>query len=592
MKRLFMLLLAASMILSMTACSQSTSSNDDETKISYTAGTYTGVATGMKGEVKVEVTFSEDSIVSAQVIEQNETLGIGHGLDNTPVEKIPAQVVEYQSLAVDTITGATITTYAVKNAIIDCVKQAGGDVDALEAKVIKKELAADTTYDVDVVVVGAGAAGLTAGISAIEEGANVLILEKQSITGGSTARSGGKVLAAGTDLMTEYNMDNDPQLLYDYLLETGKDYINEDLLKPFVFGSADNLAWLSEHDVIFEDVEAVHSNLPICWVHNTVGLSGMTDGHGGHITVPLTKSYLSKGGEIVYDAAANELLVDTDGNVVGVKAQKTDGTVVTVNAKAVILCSGGYAQNREMIARIPGDEGYYSSVPTSNTGDGLTMASAVGANVWDSPSAAPVFMDFSCGAGGGEQGGLMVSYEGERVVNEYSYQFHVALAFEQTGVPYGWYIATSTDPNAAVQYGMTLDSTIQASSLEELAELTGMDADTFVATVERYNELCDKGVDEDFGKRADHLWKIEGETYYAFRMIPVVSFTLGGLCLDTEARVLDVNNNPINGLYAAGEVAFTGLIGDDYPSCGMAIGAATFYGNIAGKTAVAEHVAE
>jgi len=297
---------------------------------------------------------------------------------------------------------------------------------------------------------------------------------------------------------------------------------------------------------------------------------------------------LAKGGEIVYDAAASELLTDAEGNVVGVKAAKADGSTVTVNAKAVILATGGYAQNREMMARIPGDNGYYSSVPTSNTGDGLVMAEAVGAKIWDSPSAAPVFIDFTCGAGGGEQGGLMVSHTGERVVNEYSYQFHVALAFEQTGVPYGWYIATANDPNPAIQYGMTMESTVQADSLEELAALMEVDADTFVATVERYNELCDKGVDEDFGKRADHLWKIEGEKYYAFKMIPVVSFTLGGLCLDTEARVLDANNEPINGLYAAGEVAFTGLIGDDYPSCGMAIGAATFYGRMAGATAANE----
>ena len=200
-----------------------------------------------------------------------------------------------------------------------------------------------------------------------------------------------------------------------------------------------------------------------------------------------------------------------------------------------------------------------------------------------------MFIDFTCGAGGGEQGGLMVNYEGKRVVNEYSYQFNTALAMEKTGVPYGWYIATSTDPNPAIQYGMTMESSIQSDTLEGLAELCGFDKDTFVATVERYNELCDKGVDEDFGKRADHLWKIEGEKYFAFRMIPVVSFTLGGLVLDTEAHVLDVNNNPIPGLYAAGEIAFTGLIGDNYPSCGMAIGAGTFYGRIAGATAVSEN---
>ena len=181
----------------------------------------------------------------------------------------------------------------------------------------------------------------------------------------------------------------------------------------------------------------------------------------------------------------------------------------------------------------------------------------------------------------------MVSAQGERIVNEYTYQFHTGLAIEATGTPYGYYIATANDPNELVQYGMTLESTAQASSLEELAEITGMDKDTFVAAVERYNELCAKGEDEDFGKRPDHLWPIEGETYYAFKMVPIISFTLGGLCIDPEGHVMNVDDQPITGLYAAGEVAFSGLIGDDYPSCGMAIGSAVYYGRIAAANAVA-----
>ena len=119
MKRLLMALVAASMVMSMAACSQGTETGKQDegtAKQAYTAGTYTGVATGMKGEIKVEVTFSETEITDAKVVSHTETLGIGYGLDNTPVEQVPAQVVEYQTLAVDTITGATIITAAVKNA--------------------------------------------------------------------------------------------------------------------------------------------------------------------------------------------------------------------------------------------------------------------------------------------------------------------------------------------------------------------------------------------------------------------------------------------------------------------------------------------
>ena len=580
-------MLALCMALSMAGCAQKPAEEPEVPATTYTAGTYTATATGMKGDVTVEVTFDEKGMTAASVKEQAETFGIGYGMENTPVEAIPAAVVANQSLAVDNVTGATITTAAVKTAIADTITQAGGDAEAWKNTPVEKEETADETYDVDIVVVGAGAAGLSAAISAKDAGADVLVLEKQSITGGSTARSGGKVLAAGTDFITELGQDNDPELLYDYLMETGKDYINEDLLKPFVMDSAANLDWMSEQGVVFEDVEAVHSNLPIWWVHNTEGKSGMTDGHGGLISVPMTKTLNEKGGKILYNTPATELIV-TDGAVSGVKSVRADGTTVTVNADSVILCTGGYAQNREMLARIPGDEGYFSSVPAGNVGDGIVMAEAVGAKVYESPSAAPVFIDLTCGVGGGENGGLMVSSTGERIVNEYTYQFHTGRAIEATGTPYGYYIATANDPNPTVQYGMTLEKTAQAATVEELAEKIGMDPATLKATVDRYNELCAKGVDDDFGKKADHLWPIEGDMIYAFKMVPIVSFTLGGLCLDTEAHVLDANDQPIKGLYAAGEVAFTGLIGDDYPSCGMAIGASVYYARQAAATAVAE----
>ncbi|MCI8564857.1 MAG: FAD-dependent oxidoreductase [Lachnospiraceae bacterium] len=609
-KRGLAFLLALCMMCAMTGCAQNTNettaaptsaettaapaetteaqTTEAASEGTFAAGSYTAAAAGMKGDITVEVTFSEDSITEVAVKDHAETFGIGWGLDNTPIETVPGWIVENQSLAVDTVTGATITTYALKKAVSDCVEQAGGDVKALEAVQVEKPASAgEETYDVDVVVVGAGAAGLSAANTALEAGANVLLLEKQSITGGSTARSGGKVLAAGTPWMEKQNQEMDPQLLYDYLLEVGGDFIDESLLKPFVFNSAENLQWLEDRGVMVQDVEEVHSNLPVWWVHNTQGGGGMTDGHGGQISVPLTRAYEENGGVILYNTAATSLEVDGNGAVTGVKAQKSDGTAVTVNAKAVILCSGGYAQNRDMIARIPGDEGYISNVPMSNVGDGIVMAQAVGAKVFDSPSAAPVFVDLTCGVGGGEMGGLMVSAQGERIVNEYTYQFHTGLAIEATGTPYGYYIATANDPNELVQYGMTLESTAQASSLEELAEITGMDKDTFVAAVERYNELCAKGEDEDFGKRPDHLWPIEGETYYAFKMVPIISFTLGGLCIDPEGHVMNVDDQPIAGLYAAGEVAFSGLIGDDYPSCGMAIGSAVYYGRIAAANAVA-----
>ena len=168
----------------------------------------------------------------------------------------------------------------------------------------------------------------------------------------------------------------------------------------------------------------------------------------------------------------------------------------------------------------------------------------------------------------------------------YTYQSHVATAARLAGSVGAYYIASAADPNPTVQYGMTLDSTISADTPEELAEKLDMDKDVFAASIERYNALCDAGNDEDFGKPAEFMQKLEG-TLYAIPLTRSFTVTFDGLVTDTQSHVLDENNSPIPGLYAAGEVAFTGLFGDEYPSCGLAIGASVRYGRIAGVNAAA-----
>ena len=164
----------------------------------------------------------------------------------------------------------------------------------------------------------------------------------------------------------------------------------------------------------------------------------------------------------------------------------------------------------------------------------------------------------------------------------------MAEALAQAKSPKGYYIATDNDPNPTVQYGLTLDSTVKAASVEELAQELSMDPAVLKATVDRYNELCAKGEDEDFGKPAEYMIPLEGDTYYAIAMNPGSSVTFGGLGINENSQVLDTQDQPIKGLYAAGEVAFTGLFGTEYPCCGMAIGSAVYFGRVAGANAAAE----
>lgn len=151
----------------------------------------------------------------------------------------------------------------------------------------------------------------------------------------------------------------------------------------------------------------------------------MTDGHGGQIIVPMTNAYEQAGGKIAYETSAETLLTGADGNVTGLVATRADGSKLTVNAKSVILATGGYAQNREMMARYPEVEGYATQVPAGNLGDGLVMAQAVGAQVFDAPATQVVYCSFTCGVGINEEAGLIVNNKGERFANEYTYQYHV-----------------------------------------------------------------------------------------------------------------------------------------------------------------------
>ena len=591
MKKLLNMVLVAVMAVSFTACSNDakepvTTPEASTGAVSFTAGTYTGEATGHNGgPLTVEVTVSEDKIESVEVKDHTETYGIGYGLKETPVEAIPSQIVEGQTLSVDTVTGATITSAAVVSAVTSALEQAGADVNALK-ETSEKAKAEDQTIDADVVILGAGAAGLSAALEASNAGASVVVLEKQGIVGGSTTRSGGKLVAAGTKQQEEAGFTGDTaEDLYNYLSSFDTYHeIDADKLHEFTDHALEDVQWLEGLGVDVINVEPIHSSITPWRVLNTKGGGGQVSGIGGQITVPLYDAVAKTDTQFIYNCTADEILMK-DGKAVGAKGTMKDGSTVTVNAKGVIIATGGYASNHELGSVYY--KNYSTSVPAGNVGDGFTMAEAVGADVYQSKGVQEVAVSFTCGVGINEESGLVVNNKGERVVDEWTYQSHVATALRESGSEGGWYIACSNDPNPTVQYGMTLDSTLSAETVEELAEKMGADPETLAATVTRYNELCDKGVDEDFGKPSEYLTKLEGP-YYAIQMNPVLTVTFGGINTDTASHVLDKEGNVIAGLYAAGETAFVGIFGSEYPSCGVAIGSSVHYGRLAGQNAANE----
>ncbi len=343
----------------------------------------------------------------------------------------------------------------------------------------------------------------------------------------------------------------------------------------------------------------------------------------------MTHHYVDKlNGEIIYNTALKELLTDETGRVVGAVCDKLDGSKLTVYVKdAVIITTGGYARNKEMCSRYPvahyfstapksntgeglvaaenigaknlvhpgvqvvytsltcgigiNDESglivnergerypvahYFSTAPKSNTGEGLVAAENIGAKNLVHPGVQVVYTSLTCGIGINDESGLIVNERGERVVNEWSYQYHVSDAIANSNSNCGWYITSGNEPYGGVQYGFkqALDGVSRdkvADSIEELAEKIHIDPKTLRATYDRYCELVEKGEDEDFGKPAKFLHPIEGPKFAALRLHPCVTVTFGGLETDLSSRVLDNKGDPIPGLFAAGEVAGTGMYG-------------------------------
>lgn len=583
MKRLIVCLLGG--ILCLTGCAKNDTASTETKSSGFTAGTYTGKGTGFHVDVIVDVTVDDTKITDIQVTEQQETLGIGQGMDTTAVEVMPQRIIDAQGLGVDVVTGATISSRAVVSAVTDALTQAGADIDALKTVTSEKK-AEDMTYDADVVVVGGGGAGLAAAIEASKAGASVIVVEKQSIVGGATTRSGGKLMAAGTDLQIAAGIDDDADKMYDYLLGVGGDYIDTDKLSAFCDNALDTYNWLeTDLNVPMHDVEPIHSSITPNRVTNTLGGGGMTSGFGGNIIVPMYNEAVKDSVQFVYDTTVSEITMDGS-TPTGCAGTKADGSKITVNAKSVIIATGGYAANKDLVKSYDiSFDSYNTSVPAGNVGDGITMLKAIGAETEDYPAVQVVYTSLTTGVGINEEAGLILSEQGERVANEFTYQYHVGDALAKTNSQKGWYIATANDPSPYVQYAMTLDTTLSAGSIEELAGLMNVDATTLQNTIDHYNELAASGVDSDFGKPAEYMYPVEGDTYYAIELDPCVTVTFSGIVTNTNSQVLNEQGQPIEGVYAAGEVAFPGLFGTEYPGCGVAITGSIYFGRVAGQQA-------
>ena len=589
MKRTLSLLLAFVMVLGLAACGGNTAQEttaaataaSEEAGI-YTPGTYTGTAAGKNGDVKVEVTFSANAIDSVKVVEHSETAGISDGA----IENIPAAIVENQSLAVDTVSGATITSEAILKAVADAVAQAGGDAEALKNAAVPAGEKEAKELSADVIVVGGGGAGMAAATRLAQLGKSVILVEKSGFLGGAISVSGGNQVVMGSQLQIDNGVaDDSVESMVGDFEANGANKNNKEILTLFAENVGATTDWLvASCGVTFE--EGLHQLGE--YSHNR---ELAYTGGGAGFAEAMRKAVEEAGVQVLLNTKAESLIAD-NGTVTGVKAASSDADY-TLTAGDVVLATGGYGANKDMLTDEMKSALYYG--PASSTGEGIQMAQAVGAQTANMeygkryPNGIEVSegMAKSTIAGnivGWTMSAILVNKDGNRVVNEKASnrtileeelkqeggELYLLLDAETFGA---WKakLAPAGISDADIEKYLEANGTAtpvfaHGETLEEAAAAAGINADNLKATVEKYNGFVAKGSDDDFGRAATYLTKTIGEgPYYIVEQKPRFATTMGGLVINTSMQVLNEAGEPISGLYAAGENCGQ-VMGDDSPS--------------------------
>lgn len=609
-------------------------------KANMTPGTYRGSAKGMNGTIVVDVTVTEDAITAIDVVETiprvNDEIDPTHWLagylidmlDETPqifstvVDRLPQRIIDAQSLSVDAVCGATVSSNGLINAIKEAIKLAGGNVEAFDRPVAKVD--AEEVYDADVVVIGGGTSGAAAASRAADMGAKVVLIEKSGRVGGTGALS-SEPMTFNAKVQLDAGVVSDPKDTFEDWMSQNHWSVNGRVVSLFLNNSGKVGDWLIEKGFKF----GPGTTTPTTMHYVDASIGTMTQKTS-------FESMVSNVDTILYETTAKKLLT-SDGAVTGVEAIKYDGTRVTVNAKAVIVCSGGYGGSKELMTKYNG--GYFKLLGLAqNVGEGLLMMTEVGAQEYHVGGACAHQTEVPVQVSGFNALDTAIPYtltnlpvlmrvtkSGQRFMDEdekvnsptassnyissngpeyyalltqaqlevLKTQGAAGLGMDKQSDPsfYTWPVATETPMenieavlDAAIEIGMAF----KADTLEELAEKTGMDADILLRNVADYNASCEAGLDSMFYKNPAYLYAYDEEgPFYAVTGCVMSYNSLGGVKVDELMRVLDNNEQPITGLYSAGVDSIgTVLDGVSYPNLfGVALGWGFSTGYMAGENA-------
>lgn len=593
------------------------------------SGDFTGTAKGFGGDVSVTLTLTDGAITGCTAEGKDETQGVG----SEAIAQMPGKIAESGSIAVDGVSGATATSTAIKEAAAAALTAAGLNPDDYKTAVEKDAAAEDSTVDADVVVVGAGGAGMTAAITAAGEGKSVVILESQSMVGGNSVRATGGMNAAKTVYQDENEFgesagvektlktaaekyaDNEtitalaktvseqwaayqanPTGYFDSVelmeLDTmigGKGINDPELVETLCANSTDAIDWLDEHGITLHNVSSF-GGASVKRIHRPVNAEGKTVSVGSYM-IPLLQENCEKAGvKMMLDTTATEILTDANGAAVGVKATGASGETVTVNAKAVVLATGGFGANLDMVVKYkPELKGFMTTNAPGIQGQGIEMAQAIGAATVDmdqiqihptvEANTAALITEGLRG-----DGAILINEEGKRFIDEVGTRDVVSAAeIAQTG-SYSWLVVDQAmaDASSVIQGYIKKGYTVTGATYEELGKAMGVDAAAFAETMEKWNGYVEAKNDPDFG-RTSFANPLNTAPYYAVKVTAGVHHTMGGLKINANTEVLNEKGEVIPGLFAAGEV--TGGVHGANRLGGNAVADFTVFGRIAGAAA-------
>lgn len=551
----------------------------------FTAGIYEASAKGFGGDVNVTVTVTEDEITKVAITGDGETPSLG----GIAIERLGGEIVKAQTPNVDVISGATVTSNAIITAVTEALTSAGADIEKLDAN--RKDTAAsvekkEENLEADIVIVGAGGAGMTAAIDATQAGKKVILLEKMSYAGGNTTKATGGMNAAETHYQKEQGIEDSVEQFVKDTMKGGKEVNDVELVTIMAENSAAGIDWLDEIDAPLPKV-SFSGGATNARIHAPEDGSGV----GGYLVDAFLKKIDELGIEIMYNTEATKLL-EENGTVTGVKAVSEEADY-TIKADAVILATGGFGANEEMYTQYRPDlKGTVTTNAPSATGDGIVMAEEVGADLVDieqiqlHPTVEQTTSMLITESVRGD-GAILVNQKGKRFVDEMETRDTVSAAELAQEGQYAYIIFDQNlrDNLKATEKYVSNGLTVEADTIEGLAELINVEPAVLADTMDKWNKAVADKKDEEFGRDTGMEHDLTTAPYYAIKIAPGIHHTMGGIKINANAEVIDKDGNAIPGLFAAGEV--TGGVHGANRIGGNAVADIVVFGRIASDSAIA-----